>query len=154
MSQEGLLDKKSLHVVIGAKAHWKDLAKDCIAFANAQGGRLLIGIEDDADLPPAGQRIDPGLPDLVRRKMGEQTVNVTVLPEICQADNGGEYIGLRIPRSMAVASTPDGHYFLRVSDASKPVVGDEVMRLAAERSALPWGNSDDPACFPERGEPA
>lgn len=139
MSQEGqLFDKKSLRAVTGTTANWKEIAKDCIAFANAQGGRLLIGIENDADLPDAVQRIDPGLPDLVRRKLGERTVNVTVLPEIRRADNGGEYLELRIPRALAVASTPDGHYFLRVSDESKPVVGDEVMRLAAERSALPW----------------
>jgi len=139
MSHEGqLLDKKSLRVIIGKTANWKELAKDCIAFANAQGGRLVLGIEDDAELPPVGQSIDPSLPDLIRRKVGERTVNVTVLPEIRRADNGAEYIELRVPRSVAVASTPDGHYFLRVSDESKPVVGDEVMRLASERSALPW----------------
>ena len=139
MSQEGqLLDKKSLRSVTGKAADWKELAKDCIAFANAQGGRLLIGIENEAELPPDGQCIDPGLLDQIRRRVGEITVNVTVLPEIRKAENGAEYIKLRIPRSLAVASTPDGHYFLRVADESKPVVGDEVMRLAAERSALPW----------------
>lgn len=139
MSDEGqFVDKKSLRAVTGNSANWKELAKDCIAFANAQGGRLLIGIENDADQPPAGQEIEPGLLDLIRRKMGERTVNVTVLPEICRADNSAEYVELKIPRSVAVASTPDGHYFLRVSDESKPVVGDEVLRLAAERSALPW----------------
>jgi len=139
MSLEGqLLDKKSLRIVTGSSANWKELAKDCIAFANAEGGRLLIGIENDEDMPPAGQSIAPGLPDLIRRKVGERTVNVTALPEIRRAENGAEYIELQIPRSLAVASTPDGHYFRRVADESKPVVGDEVMRLAAERSALPW----------------
>lgn len=139
MSHEGqLLDKKSLRVISGKAANWKELAKDCIAFANAQGGRLLIGIEDDAEVPPAGQTVEPGLPDLIRRKVGERTVNVTVLPEIIRADNGAEYVEVRVPRAVSVASTPDGHYFLRVSDESKPVVGDEVMRLASERSALPW----------------
>jgi ATP-dependent DNA helicase RecG len=40
---------------------------------------------------------------------------------------------------MSVASTTDGrYYFLRVADQSKPVTGDDVMRLASERSALPW----------------
>lgn len=54
------------------------------------------------------------------------------------AENGGQYIDLTIPRATAVASTTDGRYFLRVADQSKPVTGDEVMRLAAERNALPW----------------
>lgn len=139
MSQEGQnFDKKSLRVITGKTANWRELAKDCIAFANAQGGRLWVGIEDSEELPPAGQTVDPALPDLVRRKVGERTVNVAVLPEIRRAGNGGEYIEIKVPKSLAVASTPDGHYFLRVSDESKPVVGDEVMRLASERSALPW----------------
>ncbi len=139
MSQEGqLVDKKSLRAVTGRNADWDGLAKDCVAFANAQGGRLLIGIEDHAHAPAPDQRVDPALTDTLRRKIGERTVNVAVLPEIRQADNGGEYLELRIQRALAVASTTDGRYFLRVSDESKPVVGDDVMRLAAERSALPW----------------
>ncbi len=139
MSYEGqLLDKKSLRAVTGKTADWNELAKDCVAFANAEGGRLLIGIEDNAEIPPASQRIQATLPDTLRRRMDQLTVNVSVLPEIHQAENGGEFIELRIPRSLAVASTTDGRYFLRVANQSKPVVGDEVMRLAAERSALPW----------------
>jgi hypothetical protein len=61
-----------------------------------------------------------------------------VLPDVVTAPNSGQYIELRIPRAMAVASTTDGRYFLRVADQSKPVTGDDVMRLASERSALPW----------------
>lgn len=139
MSQEGqLLDQKSLRAVTGTTANWTEIAKDCIAFANATGGRLLIGIEDGQDQPPAEQRISLDLPDTMRRKLAERTVNVTVLPNIVTAPNGGEYIELRVPRSMVVASTTDGRYFVRVADQSKPVTGDDVMRLASERSALPW----------------
>lgn len=139
MSQEGqLVDKKSMRAITGRNADWDGLAKDCVAFANAQGGRLLIGIEDDAETPALGDKVDPHIADILRRKIAERTVNVTVLPEIRRADNGGEYLEIQIPRAMAVASTTDGRYFLRVSDESKPVVGDDVMRLAAERSALPW----------------
>lgn len=139
MSLEGqLLDQKSLRAVTGKTADWNEIAKDCIAFANATGGRLLLGIEDGQSEPPADQRISPDLPDTLRRKLAERAVNVTVLPDIVTAPNGGQYIELRIPRSMAVASTTDGRYFLRVADQSKPVTGDDVMRLANERSALPW----------------
>jgi ATP-dependent DNA helicase RecG len=122
----------------GKTADWNEIAKDCIAFANATGGRLLLGIEDGQSEPPADQRVPPDLPDTLRRKLAERTVNVTVLPDVTIAPNGGQYIELRIPRAMAVASTTDGRYFLRVADQSKPVTGDDVMRLASERSALPW----------------
>jgi ATP-dependent DNA helicase RecG len=124
--------------VTGHTADWNELAKDCVAFANATGGRLLLGIEDGQDVPPAGQTIAPELPDTIRRRLAERTVNTTVLPDIVVSSNGGEFVELRIPRSLAVASTTDGRYFLRVADQSKPVTGDDVMRLASERSALPW----------------
>lgn len=139
MSLEGqLLDQKSLRAVTGKTADWNEIAKDCIAFANATGGRLLLGIEDGQSSPPAAQHIPSDLPDTVRRKLAERTVNVSVLPDVVTAPNGGQYIELRIPRAMAVASTTDGRYFLRVADQSKPVTGDDVMRLASERAALPW----------------
>ena len=139
MSLEGqLLDQKSLRAVTGKTADWNEVAKDCIAFANASGGRLLLGIEDGQDAPPSGQQIPTDLPDTVRRKLAERTVNLAALPDVVTASNGGQYIELRIPRAMVVASTTDGRYFLRVADQSKPVTGDDVMRLASERSALPW----------------
>lgn len=139
LSLEGqLLDQKSLRAVTGKTADWNEIAKDCIAFANATGGRLLLGIEDGQDAPPASQHIPADLPDTLRRKLADRTVNVTVLPDVVTAPNGGQYIELRIPRALAVASTTDGRYFLRVADQSKPVTGDDVMRLASERSALPW----------------
>ena len=139
MSLEGQLrDQKSLRAVTGKAADWAELVKDCIAFANASGGQLLLGIEDGQAEPPAGQRIPADLPDTLRRKLAERTVNVTVLPDVVTAPNGGQYIELRIPRALAVASTTDGRYFLRVADQSKPVTGDDVMRLASERAALAW----------------
>lgn len=139
MTLEGQLrDQKSLRAVTGKAADWGELAKDCIAFANASGGLLVLGIEDGHTEPPAGQCVPAELPDTVRRKLAERTVNVSVLPDVVTAPNGGQYIALRIPRALAVASTTDGRYFLRVADQSKPVTGDDVMRLASERAALPW----------------
>jgi predicted HTH transcriptional regulator len=49
--------------VTGKTADWNEIAKDCIAFANAMGGRLLVGIEDDQNAPPADQHISCELPD-------------------------------------------------------------------------------------------
>jgi ATP-dependent DNA helicase RecG len=109
-----------------------------VAFANAQGGRLLIGIEDDAELPPAGQQIKPELLDTIRKRIAELTVNVVLLPSIVRTENGGEYIDLAIHRSQGVSSTTDGRYFIRVGDSCLPIVGDDVMRLADERPGRPW----------------
>jgi ATP-dependent DNA helicase RecG len=143
MSLEGQLsDKKSLRTVTGKTADFPELAKDCVAFANAQGGRLLIGIEDKVVLPPAEQRIKPELLDTIRKRIAELTVNVVALPSIIPAENGGEYIDLLVKRSQSVASTSDGRYFLRVGDRSQPIVGDDVLRLADERPGRPWETMD------------
>lgn len=93
MSQEGqFLDKKSLWSVIGKTANWSKLAKNCVAFANAHGGRLLIGMEDAEALPPHGQRIPGDLPDIIRRTITERTVNVTLLQNMIATPSGDEYI--------------------------------------------------------------
>lgn len=131
-------DKKSLQSVLGRQADWGAIAKDCVAFANASGGMLLIGVEDDANAPAPGQRIDPALVDRTRKRIGELTINVQPAPELATADNGGQLIVLHIPRSIGVASTSSGQYFLRVGDQSQPVLGDDVLRLATERPQTPW----------------
>lgn len=139
MSLEGqLLDRKSLRVATGRSPDWNEIAKDCVAFANASDGRLLLGIEDGLEDPPAEQRVPADLPDMLRRRLGERTVNVTVLAHVVTAPNGGQVLELQVPRATAVASTTDGRYFLRVADQSRPITGDEVLRLVGERSAQPW----------------
>ena len=46
VSLEGqLLDQKSLRAVSGKTANWNEIAKDCIAFANATGGRGAVRFE-------------------------------------------------------------------------------------------------------------
>jgi ATP-dependent DNA helicase RecG len=131
-------DRKSLRVIMGRTTDWDALARDCVCFANGNGGRLLIGIEDDATEPPPGQVIPAELAERVRKRVGELTVNVQVLPRVRRAPGGGEYIELEIARSASVASTTDGRYYLRIADECKPVVGDDVLRLANERPGVAW----------------
>lgn len=132
------VDRKSLRKVTGSTADLGDIAQTCVCFANGAGGTVLVGIEDDADEPPATQRVEAALLDRIRKRVGELTVNVQVVPELKRHENGGEYIALTIPRAAGVASTSDGRYFLRVGDTCRPIVGDDVMRLANERPATPW----------------
>lgn len=140
MSLEGqLLDNKSLRSVSGKNADWAELAKDCVAFANSVGGKLLIGIEDGAATPPDDQLIPQGLSDTIRRRISELTVNVTVYPTVRISCNGGEFVELSVGRtSTRIASTSDGRFFLRIGDSSCPILGDDIMRLANERAAMPW----------------
>jgi ATP-dependent DNA helicase RecG len=139
MNQENYsADQKSLRKVTGNTADWPALAADCVCFANAAGGCLRIGIEDGEEYPPAGQRVAVELMDQIRKRIAELTVNVQVAPERVVASNSGEYVALQIARSTGVASTSDGRYFVRVADACKPVIGDEVLVLLNERPSVPW----------------
>ncbi|WP_373498726.1 ATP-binding protein [Desulfococcus sp.] len=140
MSLEGQnIDKKSLRIIMGKTADWPELAKDCVCFANAHGGRLLIGIEDGDSEPPAEQRIPAGLIEKVRARIGELTVNVTIAVQPRRSETtGGEYLEITVSRSASPSSTTDGRFYLRVGDACKPLVGEDVQRLLEERSAQPW----------------
>lgn len=83
------MDKKALAFLKDNKnTDWNELAKDCVSFANA---------------------------------------------------NGGQYIEILISRNaQSVAGTTDGRYYIRVSDESKPVLPDELLRLAADKNAFVW----------------
>lgn len=48
---------KSLKKAVGKQADLKSLAETCVCFANAQGGELIIGIEDKDKHPPINQKI-------------------------------------------------------------------------------------------------
>lgn len=139
MKENSSLDKKSLSIIDGKKADWKELAKDCVCFANGVGGKILIGIEDDADFPTANQIINPDLIEAIQKKISSLTLHVGIAPKIITADNGGEYIELSIFRSsQSIACTTDGKYYMRVSDQCKPILSDDIERLFAEKSAFVW----------------
>ncbi len=132
-------DKKSLKLFIGNNPDWKSLAKDCVAFANAKGGRIAIGIEDKDTLPPPNQKIDDTLLATIRKRISELTINVGVNVSKQTAENQGEWIEIEIYHSQStIASTTDGQYYIRVSDTCKPVLPDELSRLFTDKPAFVW----------------
>jgi len=133
-------DKKSLKFLKGRNTDWDELAKDCVSFANAQGGSIYIGIEDKDSLPPANQKIsDRNLPDLLQKNIAQRTVNVGVAITIEVADNESEFLKVQVFRNaQTIACTTDGRYYIRVHDECKPVPPDEMARLAADKNAFVW----------------
>ena len=122
MKETQFLEKKSLALVTGKTANWKELAKDCVCFANSRGGKILIGIEDKKGGPPAGQKIDENLPFEIIKRVQENSANVAINHKIISAENGGEYIELEILNSIStIASTSDGKFYYRSADTCKPI---------------------------------
>ena len=139
MKENSLYDKKSLKTVEGKTADFPELAKDCVAFCNAQGGVIDIGIEDGETLPPASQRVAEGLPTTIINKICGLTHAVIVTTEKATAENGGEYVKLYIQRNPnAIAVTSSGKIYVRIGDQSVPVGSEDVARLAADKGCLSW----------------
>lgn len=139
MKENLTFDKKSIMTVMGNRADYDELAKDCVAFANSIGGHMFIGIEDKDDYPPTGQIIPEGLPETIVRKIGERTINVALRPEVKTAVNGGQYIDLEIFRSQAsIAGTTKGGYFYRDDDQSKPIAPDDLLRAISDKPSFSW----------------
>ncbi|AFU67878.1 transcriptional regulator with an ATP-binding domain [Psychroflexus torquis ATCC 700755] len=139
MKENSLLDKKSLSIVTGSKSSLKELAKDCVCFANAQGGSIIIGIEDDSDMPPDGQVINDDLIEKINKSIPALTLNVGIMPLVKTADNGAQFIELQVFRTtQSVASTTDGRYYMRISDDCKPIPPEDLARLFSERNSFVW----------------
>ncbi|GAB4452913.1 MAG: ATP-binding protein [Bacteroidales bacterium] len=132
-------DKKSLRLFLSTNPDWKSLAKDCVAFANAKGGIIAIGIEDKDMFPPRNQKIEDNLVETIRKRISELTINVGVDVSKKFAENGGEWIEIKIyPSQSTISSTTDGQYYIRISDTSKPVLPDDLSRLFTDKPAFIW----------------
>ncbi len=139
MKETQFIDKKSLSTVTGKTANWKELAKDCVCFANSRGGIIRIGIENNEAMPPAGQVIDENLPFVIKKKISENSVNVGVHAVIKNAENNAEYIELEILfSSSTVAATSDGKYYFRSDDTCVPLLPDELSRLFTDKPSFIW----------------
>lgn len=132
-------DRKSLKTIQGRNPELEELAKDCVAFANARGGHIFIGIEDDCELPPAGQIIPESLPGKVQLRLSQITINTSVLTTVVTAVNGGQYIDLTVQPSVStIAGTTDGKYYIRIGDSSTPLHPDQLLRLLNDKPAYSW----------------
>lgn len=140
MEENKNADKKSLKFLNGKNTDWNELAKDCVCFANAQGGFIYIGIDDKESLPPENQKIsEKTLPDVIQKNVAHRTVNIGIAVTIETATNKGEFIQIQVFRNaQTIASTTDGKYYIRVHDECKPVPPDEMARLAADKNAFVW----------------
>ena len=133
-------DYKSLRKAIGKQADLKSLAETCVCFANAQGGELIIGIEDKESFPPQNQRIEIEDMNEVVKKLRSLTDGVGLVnPEIKVHETGGEFFVIRIlPTTRTIATTSSGKVLIRISDSCYPVGSEELTNLAAEKSAFQW----------------
>jgi ATP-dependent DNA helicase RecG len=138
--EDSNLDFKSLRIAIGAKSDAESLAESCVCFANAQGGTLVIGIEDKQAEPPANQKIDLQEMNQLVSRLRSLTDGVGLVnPEVHKHTNGGEYFSFKIlPSSRIIATTTSGKVLIRITDKCYSVRSEELTDLAAEKNAFQW----------------
>ena len=131
---------KSILKAIGEKSDVEKLAETCVAFANAQGGELIIGIENKTLEPPSHQKIEIEEMNKVVSRLRSLTDGVGLVnPEIKTHKNGGEYFVINVqPSTRTIATTTSGKVFIRFSDKSFAVGSEELTNLAAEKAAFQW----------------
>ncbi len=143
MKENRIYDKKSLRTVVGKNADFNELAKDCVAFSNAEGGSIDIGIEDDQTLPPEEQKIPDGLATEIVNKVTGKTQGVVLSAETLVAENGGEFIKLHVLRNAnSPSATTSGKFFLRIGDNSVPVGPEDISRLAEDKGCISWEDTE------------
>ncbi len=118
----------------------RDLAQTCVAFANVQGGKIIIGIEDGAEQPPPGQVIDNNLTSETITRLRSLCFNVgLVLNSIETHVNKGQYFSITVhPTLKSIATTADGKIYIRVGDQCQAARSEDIVRLANEKDAFQW----------------
>jgi ATP-dependent DNA helicase RecG len=138
--EDSNVDFKSLRKALGAKSDAESLAESCVCFANAQGGTLVVGIENKQSEPPANQKIDIQEMNKLISRLRTLTDGVALAnPEVHKHANGGEYFSFRIlPSSRVIATTSSGKVLIRITDNCYTVRSEELTDLAAEKNAFQW----------------
>ncbi len=134
------IDYKSIRKIRSGDKGFKELAVSCVAFANAQGGTLYIGIEDKSLVPLAEQTITENeINDTVSR-LHSLCFNVSLTSSgLIKHQNGGEYFMIIVaPSIKSIATTSDGKIYLRIADKCEPVRNEDIQRLSIEKGAYQW----------------
>lgn len=133
-------DFKSIRKLKEGDKGIKGLALSCVAFANSQGGRLYIGIEDKTKAPEPGQRIShKDYLNAIDRIKNNCCGVAFEASTIMHDENGDEYFILTVfPSLKTFASTADGRFYIRIGDKCMPMHSEDIHRVASDKEAFQW----------------
>jgi ATP-dependent DNA helicase RecG len=112
----------------------RDFAKTIIAFANTDGGKILIGVNDDGNICGVSNS------DMVMRRIDDivyQRCNppITVLQEVCRIDNK-EIIIVSIPKGTQRPYMTDGRFYIRASNRIREATREEILRIFQKNESI------------------
>ncbi len=119
-----------------------DVAETLAAMANADGGDLIVGLENDGTV--TGVPVpDNRLPPILTAHQSRTYVNPPVparLRDLRTAD-GHRLLHFTVDWSPSVHQLADSRYLLRVKDANAPFPADQIAALKAAKSQGLWERS-------------
>ena len=118
-----------------SRVNAKSIRESVVAFANAQGGTLVIGVADRSRSRSAAiegiENLDSS--DLQRSIYDGTDPHITVdIEELSEPE--GKILVVRVPSSGQLHTTTDGVAKIRVGKDSKSLTGSDLTRLLATRS--------------------
>ncbi len=118
-------------VALLSEAEPEFLAETMVAFANADGGTLYIGVDEAG--APLNTIFPEDLDAAVRR--AENLCRPPIPVEWQQTEVEGAFVFVgRVPRSVELHALADGRVLIRAGAENRPLAGDEVRQLAGSRS--------------------
>ena len=113
--------------------HRDSLADEIAAFANARGGMILIGIDDNREIVGIDQQeLDRAEKTVVEICADSIDPLVPIFTEKLQIDDKN-LLKIEVPRSLFVHQSPSG-YFIRHGSSKRKMPTDQLARLLQSRS--------------------
>lgn len=135
------LDKKSKNI------SGKSLQKHGVAFANADGGTLILGIRDDSDEPDPEKRWDGAVDPEEYNQHLQSLFNLNpTLPFrydfVSCSELGGIILRIYIDKSQHVCQTGDGSVYQRVGAQSLPIKENHrITELSFAKGGVSYENT-------------
>jgi len=134
-------DEDHFFDIKGIQIQPSKLQETFVAFANADGGDLWIGIEDKKF---NGDRVQPfstkeeanAIISVLLEQTTPSVENVAV--EFLVPPSGGHILHISIPKSPKVHYTANGDCFIRLNAGKVKIKGDRVTTLAYSKGAAPY----------------
>ena len=139
-TEQQKIEYKSLQKIRTGDKGFKELSTTCVALANAQGGQIMIGVEDKTRKPAPNQIIPQEEANSAVTRLRGLCFNVGLaVGDVCEDETGSQYFTITVfPSLHSYATTSDGKMYIRVADKCEPVRSEDIQRVGEEKGAYQW----------------
>lgn len=139
-NENTIIEYKSLKKVTSGDSGFRDMAVTCVSLANAQGGKIIVGVDDKTKLPPPQQVITDDIVNDSINRLRSLCFNVGIVAgETETHENGGQFFSILVQQShRSIATTSDGKIYIRIGDQCQPARSEDIIRIASEKDSFQW----------------